>query len=161
VSDVSYGSKTIGLSTRDVQQTDAVQPGVTYEATFAVSGVRTVLPGWENDAINQVENTIESNGGRVTYISISGSNVVVQWTHPVQATSANAHAAIAPIIIGMIIFAIIVALGIWLVLTLTGSVKEISGVLTDNPTTTIAIYGCLALGALFAIGYIMKQRRGD
>ena len=162
VSDVSYGSKVIGLLTRDVLQTDAVQPGVIYEATFAVSGIRTVIPGWENDAINQVESTISSKGGQVTYISISGNNVIVQWTHPAQATSANVHAAVVvPLIVYGIVAAIIIILSIWLVLTLTGSVKEISGVLTDNPTTTIAIYGCLALGALFAIGYIMKQRRGN
>jgi hypothetical protein len=158
MSDVSYGSKAIGLSTRDMDQSEAVQPGGVYEATFAVSGVRTIIPGWENDAINQVESTISSNGGQVTYVSISGDNVVVQWTQLDQATSANMHAAVVPIIIGMIIFAIIVALGIWLILTLTGSVKEISGILTDSPVTTTVVYGCLALGALVAVGYIMKQR---
>jgi hypothetical protein len=159
MSDVSYGSKVIGLITRDVQQTDAVTPGSVYEATFAVSGIRTVVPGWENDAINQVRSTIESKGGQVTYISISGTNVIVQWTHPVQASSANAHAAVAFVVYG-IIAAVIIILSIWLILTLTGSVKEISGVLTNNPTTTVALYGAILVAGMFAVGYIMKQRSG-
>lgn len=158
MSSITYGTQVFGTSTRTVSDTDSPRPGAVYEATYAISGVRTWVPGWENDAINEVKRTIESNGGQVVYIAIRNDDVVVQWKYSVPAISANAHAVIAPVIIGMVLFAVIVALGIWLIVTATSSAKEISGLMTDNPQTTIAIYGALIVAALFAAGYIMRQR---
>jgi hypothetical protein len=157
----TYGKQAIGLSSRTVGQTETVRPGVVYEQSFVISGIRTVVPGWENDAINEVKNTIESKGGTIIYISISGTEVVVQWKHPVVSASTNARAAIAPVVVYGIVIAVSIILSIWLIITATGSLKEVSTILDDSSTTTTALYGALIVAGMFAVGYILRQRRSD
>lgn len=155
----SYGSRVYGLSTRNVAQNEYVKSGVVYEANYTVSGIRTVVPGWEYDALDQVRDTIESKGGQIVYIGITGTDITVQWKHPSTATSTNAKAALAPVVVYGIVVAVSIVLAIWLVVTITGSVKEINTVMNDSPLTSVAIYGVIGVLGIFAFGYLMKQYR--
>lgn len=154
---VTYGTHVTG-TTRDVGQSETARPGVVYEVNYTVSGLRVLMPGWESDAINEVSQEIQSKGGQVVYIGISGSNVVVQWRYNTTARSANAHAMVPVLLLYAVAAAIVIILGIWLIVTITSSVKEISNVVTESPQAAVMVYGMLALGGLIVYMLIQRQR---
>lgn len=160
---IVYGSKQVAFTSRDVAENEEMVPGKIYEAEYEISGIRTIVPGWEDDAINQIQRNIESTGCEVLYIAIDAQRrnyVHVQWKYPV---SENAQAALVWIVpIAYAVAAIVITVcAIWLVLTLTGSVKEIGTLMTDNPQISLAIYGVIGIAGIAALIYLVREFRSD
>lgn len=160
---VVYGSKQVAFTSRDVPEGESMVPGKIYEAEYEVSGIRTIVPGWEDDAINEIVRNVENMGGEILYAAIDAQRrnyVHVQWRYYQRA--GEFQAAVLPIIaVYAIAFAIITICAIWLILTITGSVKEIGTLMTDNPQISLAIYGVLGIAGIASLIYLVREFRFD
>ncbi|HPE06171.1 MAG TPA: hypothetical protein PLW50_00420 [Smithellaceae bacterium] len=150
---VSQGSRKIGVTSRNVSEDEAMVEGKTYEATYQVTGIRQLIPGWENDVINQVTNQLASQGATVTYINISGNTVTVQWEY--QHLYGQFTAAVLPVIAVYAIAAVVITVCAYILsLTLVGFVKEIGTAITESPQTQMLVYAGIAIIFL----YLLNQR---
>ena len=153
---VAYGSKQSTIFARDLPDNASMEFGKTYHAEFSVEGIRTLIPGWENDAINNMRESCYREGMEITYIDVDSDSHTGTVQYRLMNTG-NATAMIAPVVIA-IIYIIAIVVGIYLIsLTLTGGVKELSTVMTDNPMMTPIIYGGVALALIVAFIYLKNQ----
>jgi hypothetical protein len=154
-----YGSKQIAITSRDVAEDEPMVPGKIYEAEYEVSGIRTIIPGWENDAINEIVNNLTNQGAEVLYVAIDAQRrnyVHVQWRY--YQREGEFQATVLPLIaVYAIAFAVITICAIWLILTITGSVKEIGTAMMDNPQLALAINGLLAIGGIIVLIYFVRE----
>jgi hypothetical protein len=153
---VSYGSKQSTLFARDLPDNATMDPGKTYHAEFTVEGIRTLIPGWESDVINNIRDSCYREGMEITYIDVDSDNHTATVQYKL-ANTGNATAMIAPVVIA-IIYIIAIVVGIYLIsLTLNGGVKELSNTMTDNPMITPIIYGSVALALIVALIYLKNK----
>lgn len=158
----TWGRATLGLPTGTITEGSSAQmvPGRVYRMTCEVTGARTLIPGWEQDAINQTYNDIVAKGATPTYINIDTvqygqfdvrGNVTIEFTYD----TASPTAMIAPIIWAIAI-GITLVLAIWLIITLNGAVQEIAPLLPGGETTAWLMIGAAVVGAYL----LVQQIRG-
>ena len=155
---VSFGSKRSTQFARSVSDDAIMEPGKIYHAYFVVEGIRTMLPGWENDVISTIRTSLYEKGCEVTYMNVDDQNhsATVQYR---LMNSSNATAMIFPVLAVLsIVYIITIVVGIYLIsLTLVGAVKEISNIAIDNPIMTPIIYGGLAIVGIVALIYLKDR----
>jgi hypothetical protein len=156
---VAYGSKQSTLLSREVSEDTQMEPGKVYHAEFAVEGIRTLLPGWESDVLNSIYDSLSQKHCEAVYIDVDSQNMSATVQYRLTSTGNATALFFDPITIGLVVlFVATVVLGIYLIsLTLTGGVKELSTVMTDNPTMTPIIYGGVALALIVAFIYLKNQ----
>lgn len=150
-----YGSRLSTSFSRDLADDAMMEPGKTYHAEFEIQGIRTLLPGWENDVINTVRESVYRENCEITYIDVDSANhsAVVQYK---LMETGNATAMVFPVLAVLsIVYIITIVVGIYLIsLTLVGTVKEISNVVAENPIMTPIIMGVIAIAVLI---YMKRQ----
>jgi len=122
----------------DVNYIDSNTPmesGKYYEAVYNVSGIRTVFPGWEQDCIDSIVSTVESNPGcYVQYIHLNPDNTVrVQWLYDYVAYAESMRASGAdvaqpkavPVVVWVVVAAVLSIIALWLISVIVGQIKEI------------------------------------
>lgn len=159
---IGYGSQVSTFGARDMSTDDVMQPGSIYSANYTISGIKSYLPGWEDEAIISLRNGMESQGFEIVYIGVDSDNngIDVQWRLPY---TGDAQSMAFPVILVYYVAAIVIVaiVAYLLIITLVGAVKEVSAIITENPTMIPIIYGGLAILGLIAIGYTYKQIKGD
>lgn len=158
---ITYGSQQSALFSRDVPSNEPMKPGSVYSANYVITGIKTHLPGWEDEAIIAIRNGLESQGMEIIYIGVDSDNdgIDVQWK---LANYGEAQAMVVPVIAYYVAaFVIIAIVSYLLIITMVGALKEISDIMLENPYMVPVIYGGLAILGLVAIGYAYKQIKGE
>jgi uncharacterized membrane protein YuzA (DUF378 family) len=147
---VTYGTKQYGSTVREVSEEEAMVPGKIYEAEYQVTGIRTLIPGWENDVINQITNNLENSGASVVYTSVSGDTVTVQWKYSQR--YGEFQAAVLPLIAVYAIAFVVITICVYILsLTLVGFVKELGQAVAESPQVALITYAAIGIAFLYLI----------
>jgi len=156
---ISYGTKQYGSTIREVDQDEAMVPGKIYEAEYEVTGIRTLIPGWENDVINQITNNLSNSGAQVVYTSVSGSRVIVQWKYDQR--YGEFQAAVLPLVAVYAIAFVVITICVYILsLTLVGFVKELGEAVANSPQVAMITYAAIGIAFLYLFS-TMRSRDDD
>jgi len=157
---VSYGSKQYGSTIREVDEGESMIPGKIYEAEYQVTGVRTLIPGWENDVINQITNNLGNQGAEVVYTSVSGDRVTVQWKYSQR--FGEFQAAVLPVIAVYAIAFVVIAICVYILsLTLVGFVKELGEAMASSPQVSMIVYAVVGIAFLYFVSQFRSSSDDD
>jgi hypothetical protein len=149
-----FGTKYSSSSRRVLEQGATVVPGVVYESNYTVEGIRTLFPGWENEAINRVVSDLASGGAEVLYADINERTVTIQYRYALR--YGEFQASVFPVAIAVYALAavVITACAYLLSLTLVGGVIELGKAVAESPQTQMLVYAGIAIIFL----YLINQR---
>jgi hypothetical protein len=156
---VSYGIQQSTLFAHEVPDDTVLEYGKIYHAGFNVEGIRTLLPGWESDVLNTINNSLNQKHCVATYIDVNSQNQSATVQYKLMGNGNASAMFFDPITIGLVVLFIATAvLGIYLIsLTLNGGVKELSTTMTDNPLMTPVVYGAIAIAGIALLIYLKRQ----
>jgi len=162
-SDPNYDCREVYPIGENVPMSD----GRFYESVYSVGGIRTVFPGWEQEAINSIRVNVESNPGcYVNYIYMEPNNqVVVQWSYnyayyvaEMRAAGYDAVPVVVPLAAYAVAIGVLVVIGLYLLSQMMSTVKEI---LVDSKEQVDLITWAIIIIALcvlvFAIVYALRN----
>ena len=163
----TWGSKTSG--TEQVVGASAIlKPGRVYKANYMITGLQTMLPGWEENVAAQIRNNLSSRfpGCQLTYINIDSyqKTASIEFTYTEGVTP---H--IEPLTTALVIIVCVTIIaGLILTLAISGNIKEIligtgstPGVATQ--IQNIAMYaaiGVVAIAGVLLVYKVIESRRG-
>ncbi len=153
-----------------IGNTTPMEDGRFYESTYSVGGIRSIFPGWEEEAINNIRASIESHPGcYVNYIYMQPNNVVVvQWYYSsiqyaadMRAAGYYAIPAVVPLAAYVVAAAALIVIGLYLTSQIISTIKEIlveSKEQVDLITWAVILIAICVL--IFAIVYAIKNISG-
>jgi hypothetical protein len=151
------------MLSRVVSEDEIAQPGKVYHAEFNAAGISTLIPGWEDSAIDRMNTSLYQQGCEPVYLNVDSQNDTITIQYKLREPAyGEATAMVLPVIVVYAVAIIAVSAAIviaaWLLsLTLNGGVKELSTTLTDNPMMTPIIYGGLAIVGIVALIYLKDR----
>lgn len=154
----SYGTYHSTSFSREISNDTPMEPGKIYHAEMNVVGYRTLLPGWEDEAMFQIRDAAYQKNCEITYIEIDSQNMTAVIQSRLMDTG-NATAMIEPItMILLIAFVGSIVIAIYAIsLIINGGVKELSGTMVNNPVITPVVYGALAIVGIALFIYLRRQ----
>jgi hypothetical protein len=127
--------------------TTTSRPGEVYEAVYHAEGLQTMIPGWEQTAVNDISTQLTQNGCVITYFKADDNvdDITVQFMQSSEASDASSM--VLPVIVWYIVASVVFSVLAYWLLTIVApqSIRVIGSALTDNPIVT---YG---LGAIIVI----------
>ncbi len=154
----TYGTKQYGSTVREVDEGEPMVPGKIYEAEYQVTGIRTLIPGWENDVVNQITNNLSNQGAEVVYTSVSGSSVTVQWKYSQR--YGEFQAAVLPVIAVYAIAFVVITICVYILsLTLVGFVKELGNAVAESPQVAMITYAIIGIAFLYLISTFRSEQK--
>ena len=156
----TYGAKHYGTSIREVDEGESMVPGKVYEAEYQVTGIRTLIPGWENDVVNQITTNLMNQGAEVIYTSVSGDTVTVQWKYSQR--YGEFQAAVIPLIAVYAIAFIVITVCVYILsLTLVGFVKELGEAVAASPQVAMITYAIIGIAFLYLFSTMRSSGDDD
>lgn len=162
----TYGTKAPAIYYTSVPNDEVATNGSIYRFRFALSGIKTYLPYWEENAAADLISQIETQypGFTVTYLNINSDTKMaeLQAKYTSYAQSGEYAAMVAPAILWGIVLISVSAVALYFTMQIVGTISKAVTTLFPGPGEEGLSFGSVVVvvavvAGIFGAGYLIKQ----